>query len=142
MNNQQLKRLFDEVYTKGNLAVLKEICSPKIKLHDPAAPNFKGGIEELKERETMYKNAFPNKELKIDELLMAGDDKVIVRWTCKGTHKGELQGMAPTNKNFQITGISIYKLENGKITEIWQNWDRLGLLEQLGEIHPTVALHR
>lgn len=146
MNNQQnmnlLKKLFDEVYTKGNISALAEFCTAKIKLHDPAVPNFKGGIEELKAREMMYKTAFPDKQLKIEEFLMAGDDKAVVRWTCKGTHKGELQGVAPTNKSFQITGISIYRFENGKIAEIFQNWDRLGLLEQIGEIHPAAVLHR
>ena len=145
MDNQQnmntVKKLYEEVYSKGNLAILPECCANNCKLHDAAAPNIKGGLNEIKEREMIYKTAFPNKQVKIEDILTAGD-KVIVRWTCKGTHKGDLQGIPATNKNFQIWGISIYKVENGKITEMWQSWDRLGLLEQIGEIQPTAALHR
>ena len=146
MNSQQsiqfVKKLFEEVYVKGNLNALNEAFDANVKLIDPAAPNFKGGLNELKERETMYKQAFPDKKIKIDNIF-AGEDHVIVQWTCTGTHRGELQGIAPTNKHIKITGITLYHFsKNGKISECCQSWDRLGLLEQIGEIQPALALHR
>ena len=145
MNNQQninlTKKLFDDVYTKGNLKVLDDLVASNVKLVDPAAPNFKGGLNELKERETVYVKAFPHKTFKLDEIF-GNDDRVIVRWTMTGAHKGELQGIPPSNENVKISGISIYKYTNGKIVEIVQQWDRLGLLEQIGEVEPAVALHR
>lgn len=145
MNAQQnitlVKKLFDEYYTKGNLSIADQIFTNDVKLVDDSTPNFKGGLSGLKQRETMYKTAFPNKTLKIDDIL-ATEDKVVVRWTAQGTHKGDLQDIPPTGKNFKIHGISIYTMSNGKISSINQVWDRLGLLEQIGVVEPAEALHQ
>lgn len=135
------RRLFDELFTKGNLKVADELVATNVKMLDPAAPNFKGGLNEFKERETMYLKAFPNKVMKIDDIF-SSEDRVVVRWTATGVHKGDLQGIAPSNKNVKVAGISIYRFNNGKIIEISQMWDRLGLLEQIGEVEPALALHR
>lgn len=142
--NQQninlIKRLFEEVFNRGNLSLIDELISNNILMHDPASPNPRGGIKAFKDLESNYQRAFPNKKTKIEDI-MSADDKVIVRWSCQGIHKGDLQGISATNNQVNVTGISIYKLANGKISEIWQSWDRLGLLEQLGEIQPAHALH-
>lgn len=142
MNNQLLinpvRKLFDEVYSKGNIAICDELVANNVQIHDPAGVNQKPGLAGMKEREAMYRRAFPNLKVKIDEIMVA-DDKVIVRYTGHGTHKGEYEGMRPTNKEFRVTGIAIYKLVNGKISEMWVSWDRLGLLEQIGEIHHAHA---
>lgn len=135
-----IKRLFDEVYTKGNLNLIDELVATNVRRHDPARTEHETGIQAFKELERIYKQAFPNKKLKIDDI-MAVDDKVVVHWTCTGTHKGDLEGIPATNRDFKITGITIYRLANGKITELWQNWDRLGLLEQIGEVERASALH-
>ena len=139
---QLVKKLYEDAYTKGNLNTLNELFDSNLKLIDPAAPNFKGGLNEFKERESMYRKAFPDKNIKIDDIF-ASNDRVVVRWTCTATHRGELQGIAPTNKNIKVSGISIYRFNNnGKITECTRAWDRLGLLEQIGEVEPALALHK
>lgn len=146
MDTQQMlknvRRLFEDVYSKGNIKVCDELCDTNLKLNDAAvASHFKPGVAFFKQCESEYFKAFPNKRAKIDDIF-AVDDKVVVRWTCTGKHEGELQGISPTHKNFNINGISIYRFgSNGKITEVWQTWDRLNLLEQLGIIQPAHALH-
>jgi steroid delta-isomerase-like uncharacterized protein len=140
-NSTLVKRIYDEIYQNDNLSVADEIFTPDMKLIDPAAPNFRGGLSAWKERETMYKRAFPNKMIKIDDMF-ASEDRVVVYWTAQGTHKGPLQDVAPTGKGIRISGISIYYITNGKISKIIQNWDRLGLLEQIGVIEPAAALHQ
>jgi steroid delta-isomerase-like uncharacterized protein len=143
-HNQQnvnvVRKLYEDVFNKNNLNLLEEIFSPNVIMHDSAIPNRKSGIQSVKQTEQNYQRAFPDKKTKIEDIF-GTDEQVTVRWTCTGTHKGELQGISPTNKNFEIMGISIYRLSNGKITEAWQSWDRLGLLEQIGEIEPALALH-
>ncbi len=139
-NVNLVRKLFDEVYNKENLNLCDEIFAQNIQCHDPAIHNGKSGVQTIKQMENMYNKAFPGKKIKIDDVF-ATDDQVAVRWTCTGTQKGELQGISPTNKNCKITGISIFRISNGKISEMWQNWDRLGLLEQIGEIQPAHALH-
>lgn len=135
-----VRRLFDEVFNKGNVSVLDEFFSSNVKLHDPAHMHKNTGLSSLKEIETSYIKAFPNKKVKIDDIFLA-EDKVVVRWTCTGVQKGPLQDIAASNKPFTMSGISIYTFANGKIAEIYQNWDRLALLEQIGEIQPAMALH-
>lgn len=136
-----VKKLFDEVYSKGNIAALDQLCSSDVRLMDAASPNFKGGLAAYKERETAYKTAFPARNIKIDEIYSTddSDSRVVVRWTFKAAHKGNLMDVAPTGKNVTISGISIFHIANGKITEITQSWDRLGLLEQIGEVETSVA---
>lgn len=135
-----IKRLFDEVYTKGNLNLIDELIASNVRWHDPARTQHETGIQSFKEMERIYKQAFPNKKLKIDDI-MAVDDKVVVHWTLTGTHKGDLEGIPATNRDFKVTGITMYRLANGKVTELWQSWDRLGLLEQIGEVERASALH-
>jgi len=65
---------------------------------------------------------------------VAEGETVTVRWTCRGNHKGELNGIAPTGKQFAITGISIARFASGKMVEGWVNWDALGLMQQLGVV--------
>lgn len=142
-NNQNLaltKRLYDEVYNKGNTKILDEAFATNVTIYDDALPNHKEGLRGYKEAQNNYLRAFPNRKTKIDDIV-ATEDKVVVRWTITGTHKGDLKDLSASNNNFKINGISIYHFNNGKITEVHQNWDRLGLLEQLGQVQPAEALH-
>ena len=134
-----VRRLYDEVYTKGNLKLIDELVAPNLKFHDAAAGKNGNGLELFKKSETSYFKAFPHKKATIDDLIVSGN-KVVVRWTCQGKHEGEFHGIAPTHRPFNITGVSIYLFTNDKITEIWQSWDRQNLFEQLGVAAPAHAL--
>jgi predicted ester cyclase len=61
-------------------------------------------------------------------------DKVVVRWTASGMHQGDLFGVPPTGKSVQVTGIDIFRVAGGQLAELWQNWDQLGMLQQVGAI--------
>lgn len=141
-NLNLVKKLFDELYSKGNFSFADEVFANDLKVNDAAIPNFRGGLNAYKERERMYKAAFPNKVAKIDDIMATEDGRVIVRWTVHGTHKGELQDIPASGKPIKVQGISIYRFANGKIIEISQVWDRLGLLEQVGVVEPSMALHQ
>ncbi|MEM1282392.1 MAG: ester cyclase [Chlamydiota bacterium] len=142
MANQEaqkmVKELFDEVFNKGNLNYLDQCIDKNVKFYDPSAPNFRGGLQAFKQREQAYQRAFPNKQCTVDDIFTS-DDKIVVRWTVKGVHGGDLPGIKKTGNKIEITGIMILKTENNTITEIWQSWDRLGLLEQLGQVKPEPA---
>ena len=79
----------------------------------------------------MYLAAFPDLQYTLHDEVAEGDI-IAVRWTATGTHKGELNGIAPTGRRFQVTGTTTACLRNGKFIESWSNWDALGLMEQLG----------
>lgn len=136
-NMSQVKRLFEEVFNKGDLSACHELVSDTVKMHDPDPTE---GLEAFKAKERLYQQAFPQKRVRIDDLF-AINDKVVVRWTAQGVHRGELPGLPATGSEIKVTGISIYRLENDKISDIWQEWDRLGLLEQIGEVQPSYVFH-
>jgi steroid delta-isomerase-like uncharacterized protein len=74
--------------------------------------------------------AFPNLKYTLDDTIIH-DDKVVTRWTAKGTHTGDFFGMPPTNKNVTMLGITIFRVQNGKIAKLWDVWDQNGLMQQL-----------
>jgi len=86
-----------------------------------------------KKRATLYRNAFPDIRFTIEEILGEGET-VVARRSWRGTHKGDLNGTAPTQKQFNITGVSIARFSNGKTFEGYVNWDALGLMQQIGAL--------
>jgi steroid delta-isomerase-like uncharacterized protein len=93
------------------------------------------GPEGLKQLVMMYRTGYPDLVFTIEDLLADGD-KVIVRWSCAGTHRGELMGIPATGKRTTTSGISISRFEGGKVVEEWVRWDALGWLQQLGVVPP------
>jgi steroid delta-isomerase-like uncharacterized protein len=132
-NKNVVRRLFEEVWNKGNLPVADELFAQNYSHHDSSTPEFGRGPESEKKRATLYRTAFPDVRLMIEDTIAEGET-VTARWSCKGTHKGDLGGIAPTGKQFNISGISVARFTNGKMVEAWVNWDALGLMRQLGVV--------
>jgi steroid delta-isomerase-like uncharacterized protein len=132
-NKTIVRRLFEELWNKGNLPVADELIAPTYTHHDASTPDAGRGPESEKKRVTLYRAAFPNLQLTIEDLIAEGET-IVARWSCRGTHKGELNGIAPTGKQFVISGASIMRLAGGKLTEGWINWDAMGLMQQLGAL--------
>ena len=91
--------------------------------------------EELKHHIALYEAAFPSYQLIAEDMIAEGD-KVVVRSTFRGTHKGDLMGIPPTGKQVTMPLILIYRIADDKIVEHWMQADALGLLQQLGVIPP------
>lgn len=79
---------------------------------------------------TAFLDAFPDANYVIEDTIIAGD-RVVIRWDCTATHRGKFLGVDPTGQPIEITGITIFKLANGKIIRLWNNWDTFGLMQQL-----------
>lgn len=122
-----------EAFNTGNLAILDEIAADDYVSYDPSLPEPIRGKEAYKQVVAGYRAAFPDLQLTIDQQVAEGDT-VATRWTARGTHEGELMGIAPTGKQATVTGISLVRIADGKIVEDWTNWDALGLMQQLGAI--------
>jgi steroid delta-isomerase-like uncharacterized protein len=133
-NKTVSRRLFEEVWNKGNLAVLNElIANDHVNSGPGTLPGLPTGPEGAKQFVMMYRNAFPDTHFTIDEQI-AEADKVVTRWTAHGTHKGELLGIPATGKSSTVTGISVDRIVNGKIVESWGIFDQFGMMQQLGVI--------
>jgi steroid delta-isomerase-like uncharacterized protein len=112
-----------------------ETVAPDYLDHAPV-PGQEPGLAGAKKKWAMYLAAIPDLRVAIEEMVAEGD-KVAVQWTGHGTHRAELFGIPPTNKPVRLNGISIYRVADGKIAEQQEQWDRLGLLQQLGVIPPV-----
>jgi steroid delta-isomerase-like uncharacterized protein len=130
--NKALVRRFFEAFGRNDVAALEEVASQDVVYHT-APPGLSAGIQGYRELMAMYHSAFPDIQLTIDDMVAEGD-KVVTRFTARGTHRGELMGIAPTDKQAVVGGISIVRVAGGKVTEEWDQLDMLGLLQQLGAI--------
>lgn len=108
-----------------------QLVAPDYVLHDPGTPNFSGGREGYKEFQAGFTKAFPDHQLTFDAEFAAGD-MVVTRWTSTGTQTGDMPGIPATGKKVNVSGITISRVANGMVAEDWQEFDRLGLLQQLG----------
>jgi steroid delta-isomerase-like uncharacterized protein len=113
-----------------NLDVLDDIYTADVVWHDPGQDIQ--GIEEAKQFVTMYKTAFPDLSATVEDEIAEGD-KVVSRWTVRGTHQGEIEEFGPpTGRKMELKGITIHRIEGGKIVEEWNSYDNLSAMQQLG----------
>ena len=132
-NKTNVRRLFDELWNKGNLPVADELIAPSYVHHDASTPDAGRGPESEKKRVALYRTAFTDLRLNIEDMIAEGET-VVARWSCRGAHKGDLNGIAPTGKQIAISGVSVVRFAGGKIVEGWINWDALSLMQQLGVV--------
>ncbi len=132
-NKAVVRRFLKEIFGGGNLELVDEIFALDYVLHDPSVPGEVSGPEGMKRYISMYRAAFPDTSFSVEDQIAEGD-RVVYRWTFRGTHRGELMGIAPTEKQVTITGITVDRISGGKIEEEWNNFYRLGVLRQLGAV--------
>jgi len=133
LNKSIMRRYFEEAWNQGRLEVLDEIVANNYVNHDPFVPDLPSGPEGLKPIFMGLRNAFSDLHYAIEDLIAEGD-KVVTRWTMRGTHIGELLGIPPTHRQVLVGGMQVEPISNGKIVEHWRKSDDLALLQQLGAI--------
>jgi predicted ester cyclase len=99
---------------------------------DAADELFAAG-EAAKQQAADFRRGFPDVTSTIEDLIAEGD-KVVARWRSRATHRGDYMGIAPSGKEVEFTGISIYRIEGNKIAESWSVEDQLGLMRQIGAV--------
>ena len=128
------RRVVEEAFAEGNVDVIDELVAEDFVNHDTSAPpGLPPGREGLKELVRFYQTAFPDAQVVVDDQIAEGD-RVVTRYTARGTHQGDFAGLPPTGRQITSSGISIDRIEGGKIVESWNEFNQLGLLQQLGAI--------
>lgn len=130
---ETIARRYRAEFCYGKLAVADEIFDAAVQGHvsDSLTPEVVPGIAALKQVIERYNAAFPDAQYTIADIIV-DETKVAVRWSARGTHTGALGELAPTGKEVRVTGMDIYHFRDGKIIDVWTNWDALGFLKQLG----------
>ncbi|MBM3943820.1 MAG: ester cyclase [SAR202 cluster bacterium] len=130
--NKEVLRKLAESLNKGDLKAHEALYSPNLVYHglgELANANRKTWMDFV----TAMLKSFPGATLTVDDLMVEGD-KVAYRMTVRGTQKGEFMGIPATNKSLTIRTMRIVRISGGKIVEEWENFDALGMLQQLGAI--------
>lgn len=128
-NKALMRRMVDELWGNGDLAVAAEIFHPEST--SPSAPQLPKGPEGVNMIVGMIRTAFPDYWIRIDQLLAEGD-LVFARFEQGGTHLGPLMGIPPTGKSVQWSEMGILRIAGGQVVESWYESDMLGLFQQLG----------
>jgi len=126
-----VRRWFEEVWNKGRADAIGEMLMPDAAVHGLGVPAK--GPEGFKPFHAAFRDAYPDVHVVLDDVIAEGD-LVAARWTAKATHRGAGLGFPATGRPVTITGMVFIRVRDGKIVEGWNNFDQLGMLQQLGQI--------
>ena len=129
-NKALLRRWFDEVWNQGRASSIDELLASDAIIHG-LGPADLHGPEAFRAFHAAYRNAFPDIAIQIDDIVAEGD-LVAVRWSARGTHRGDGLGFAATGRQTQFSGMVFARARNGKLIEGWNSFDQLGMFNQLG----------
>ncbi len=129
-NKALIRRFYDEVWNKGNLDVAFEVFADDYVRHDPRGTQALPGPAGQKKVAGDFRAAFPDLTMRV-ELMLAEDDLVAARWIMEGTNTGAWGGVAATGRHARFAGVNLFRLAEGKVVELWNHRDDLGLMQQL-----------
>ena len=131
-NEAVIRRYFDEFWDRRDVALAPEIFADDFVFYAPIVPEGIDGAGDY--RRSVFAPllpAFPDLRLVPGEAICEGD-RVAMRFTMCGTHRGTFVGVAPTGKGFAVSGVVVGRVVAGRIAELRGVFDGLGMMQQLG----------
>ena len=132
-NKALVRQMVEEIFNRGNASRVDEFLVPDFIEHEELPPGIPSNREGVKLLTAQLHSAFPDFKATIDDIVAEGD-KVVIRMTWTGTHKGEFMGIPPTGKGISIGVIDIIRVAGGQFVEHWGQMDDMGMMRQLGAI--------
>jgi steroid delta-isomerase-like uncharacterized protein len=129
-NKSLVLRFYEEVWNEGNVDVTSEVFAPDYVRHDLRPSRALPGPAGQAKVAADFRTAFPDLRMELD-LILAEGDLVAARWTTEGTNSGPWGGRPPTGKRARFCGVNIFRFRDGKVAELWNHRDDLGLMQQL-----------
>jgi len=126
-----VRRFYEEMCNDRHNEIAPELFRDDYVMHDPQIPSVVGP-KAMADLMAFYQTNVEG-HWEINDIFST-DDRVVVRWTGSGTHVGEVNGIAPTGNKVEVDAISVFRLEGDKIAEMWEVWDTLSFLQQLGAV--------
>jgi steroid delta-isomerase-like uncharacterized protein len=130
-NKRLVVRFYEELWNRGNYDAADDLVAADYVRHDQRPGDAPPGPAGQKAVAQRFRAAFPDVRLEVDELIAEGD-LVVARWTMVGTHSGPWGDVPPTGRSVRFVGVNFFRVADGKIAEIWNLRDDLGLREQVG----------
>jgi steroid delta-isomerase-like uncharacterized protein len=120
-----------QLWNTGNPDLAKKLYSDNAQRSDPNRPEPDRGSQEIARYVAEVRTGYPDFKLEINDKVFEGN-RLVIHWTVTGTHKGDFLGIPATGKRITISGITLERIENGKVADERVYFDRLAMLEQLG----------
>ena len=130
-NKAIVRQMVEEIFNRGNMSRADEFLAADFVEREELPPGMPPGREGVKLMTTMFRSAFPDFKATIDDLIAEGD-KVAIRMTWSGTHKGEFMGIPPTGKSVSFGVFDVIRIAGGKFVEHWGLMDSMAMMQQLG----------
>jgi len=138
-NKALWRRFYEEVWDRGNTDFAYQVFADDYVRHDLRGTEALPGPGGQKKIADDFRAAFPDLRMTVDFLFGEGE-WVVGRWTATGTHTGAWGGVEPTGRPITFSAVNVVRFEHGKVAEIWNHRDDLGLVEQLGvPVHAGAA---
>jgi steroid delta-isomerase-like uncharacterized protein len=134
-NKKSMRRVLEEAFGQGKMEIIDELLDPDFVCHDPNSESGEiRGADTIKGEIEYFRNAVPDLTYTVEDQVVEGD-KVVSRYTARGTHQGEFFGVPGSGRHIEMTGITIDRFdESGKLIEEWPEYDLLGAMQQMGAI--------
>lgn len=133
-NKAQVRRVIEEIYNRGDLDLVDQVAASNLVIR--IGSEEIQGHDEIKRYVAGLRAGFPDLTLTIEDQIAEGD-MVVTRWTARGTHAGEFQGIPATGREVRVAGTDIDRIIDGKTVDCWVHMDQLGLMQQLGGASPA-----
>ena len=138
-NVQIMRRWFQEVWNEGRIETIHELFSPQGVAHGQETPEAElHGPKEFEGFVRKIRSAFPDMQLAVEDVFATGD-KGVLRWSGVMKHTGDAMGTPGSGRTVRLRGMTLARFADGKVVESWDNWDQLGMLQQIGAVSPPVA---
>jgi steroid delta-isomerase-like uncharacterized protein len=137
-NKDLAERFHMDIFVAGRLEAADEILSADFTAHPPVHPDFARGPNGVKLWANTLRSAIPDMAISHSHVTAEGD-LVTVRWESSGTHNGALMGVPPSGNFVRTSGIDLFRIADGRIAELWQEWDSLGFMQQIGAFGSAAA---
>jgi steroid delta-isomerase-like uncharacterized protein len=126
-NKNLVQQFVEEFWSSGNMDAADKLMSPDVVIHTPPV----GNVDGLKVFAAELRRAFPDWRSTVEEMIAEGD-RVAERWTGRGTHLGDFQGIPSTGRQVEVPGVVFYRIAGGKIAEFRGSFDAMSMMQQLG----------
>jgi steroid delta-isomerase-like uncharacterized protein len=133
-NEALVRRYFEEFCNGRRRELADELMTEDHVYHDPQIPGVVGP-QAMAETLAVYQEGVDG-HWGVEEILAAGEDRVVARWTGTGTQNAEVMGIPPTGRSVSVAAVHLFRIEGGRIAEQWCVWDTLGMMQQLGVVPP------
>ena len=131
-NSIEIITRFEHAFRASDQATIDELCDPGLVDHNPA-PNREPPLAGFKQKVAGFNSIFPDLEEDLQDIIASGDT-VATRWIVTGSLQQEFMGIPATGQAVRVEGMNFYRLKDGRVTDIWTQFDAVGMMQQLGAI--------